>query len=333
MKRYNSIPEWLIPKITKTRVKKTILLSVTAGVLLCLDITPMSKGQARVDIYKEYKHDWLSQAPDRGKSLKIYECTVIFLTSGTSTTIPADWNSANNSVECIGGGGSGKAGDPCSGGGGGGGGGGYSKILNETYTQSASRTIAIGGVAGDTSMKKDDNSTTACLAKGGATATSTTGGIGGAAASGTGATKTSGGAGGNGFTVGGGGGGAGGPSADGVAGANGTGTGNGGAGNGGAGGAGGAAGAPGGVGGDGLDLGDGTKGTGGGGGAGNGASSAGGAGGLYGGGGGGGQILTGAAGVGKQGLIVLTYTAGAAPIPFTVKQWQDPDFTVKQIMY
>ncbi len=43
--------------------------------------------------------------------------TTITLTSGTTWTVPADWDSANNSVECIGGGG---AGGNSSGAGGGG---------------------------------------------------------------------------------------------------------------------------------------------------------------------------------------------------------------------
>ena len=33
--------------------------------------------------------------------------TTIYLVSGTSWTVPADWNSAANTIECIGGGGSG----------------------------------------------------------------------------------------------------------------------------------------------------------------------------------------------------------------------------------
>src|SRR5256885_16261958 len=38
--------------------------------------------------------------------------TVIFLTSGTSYTRPADWNDANNSIELIGGGQGGQSGVP-----------------------------------------------------------------------------------------------------------------------------------------------------------------------------------------------------------------------------
>ena len=76
--------------------------------------------------------------------------TVIFLKSGTSWTVPNDWNSLNNTIECIGGGGAG------SGSGGGGGGGAYSKKNNLTLSPGASITYAVGsggastGAGGDT---------------------------------------------------------------------------------------------------------------------------------------------------------------------------------------
>src|SRR5438105_1374799 len=74
----------------------------------------------------------------------------IFLTSGTSWTVPSDWNNANNSIELIGGGGgagpgysdsSGSGGE----GGGGGGAGGYSKITNVSLVPNSAVTIAVGG--------------------------------------------------------------------------------------------------------------------------------------------------------------------------------------------
>ena len=71
--------------------------------------------------------------------------TVIFLTSGTSWVVPSDWNSANNTVEVIGGGGGGA--DSTNGGGGsgqGGGGGAYAKKTNVTLTPGATVTIAVG---------------------------------------------------------------------------------------------------------------------------------------------------------------------------------------------
>jgi hypothetical protein len=68
--------------------------------------------------------------------------TVIFLTSGTSWTVPADWNNSNNTIEVIGGGGGGEV--SVANVGTGGGGGGYSKITNLALTGGASVTINIG---------------------------------------------------------------------------------------------------------------------------------------------------------------------------------------------
>jgi len=55
--------------------------------------------------------------------------TVVYLLSGTSWTVPADWNNASNTVEAIGGGGGGE-GLGVGNNGGGGGGGEYRKITN-----------------------------------------------------------------------------------------------------------------------------------------------------------------------------------------------------------
>jgi hypothetical protein len=148
-----------------------------------------------------------------------------FLTSGTSWTVPSDWNNSNNSIEVIGGGGGGAGGFADSsgsggGGGGAGGGGGYSKATNVTLTPGVAVTIAIGagGTGGPNSGSGSSggdtylcNSTSNCAsitdssviagAKGGtagSVGTSTSGGAGGAggaAASGVGSVKNSGGAG------------------------------------------------------------------------------------------------------------------------------------------
>lgn len=70
--------------------------------------------------------------------------TYIFLTSTATTptwTVPADWNSSNNSIECIGGGGSGGSNGNNTVGGGGGG---YSKITNLSLTGGASVTYQVG---------------------------------------------------------------------------------------------------------------------------------------------------------------------------------------------
>src|SRR6267142_1621166 len=71
--------------------------------------------------------------------------TVIFLTSGTTWAVPANWNSANNKIECIGGGGGGQNGFASTQSGGGGGGAAYSKAVNVTLTPSSTVGIAVGG--------------------------------------------------------------------------------------------------------------------------------------------------------------------------------------------
>jgi len=78
---------------------------------------------------------------------------IYVLTTGTSFTVPANWNSSNNEIHLFAGGGGG-AGSRVSAdnraGGGGGGGGGYTKVNNLTLTPSSSVTYAIGaaGAAG-----------------------------------------------------------------------------------------------------------------------------------------------------------------------------------------
>ena len=155
--------------------------------------------------------------------------TVTFLISGTSWSVPSDWNNSNNTIEVIGGGGGGCSGATGStgtdgsingggtggsggGGCGGGGGGAYSKSSNVALTASANVTIAVGaagnssgGAGGDTYLC---NGTSNCAsiagsavqvgAKGGSGGSVTAGGAGGAAASGFGTTKYSGGTAGNG---------------------------------------------------------------------------------------------------------------------------------------
>ena len=67
----------------------------------------------------------------------------IFLTTGTTWTVPADWNSAANTIECIGGGGGATDGIGANVGTGGEGGH-YAKSQNITLTPSGSVNIAIG---------------------------------------------------------------------------------------------------------------------------------------------------------------------------------------------
>ena len=163
-----------------------------------------------------------------------------FLTSGTSWSVPNDWNDSNNRIETIGGGG--ESGSELDGGGAGGGGG-YSSTENINLPEGTSVTYAIGsgGVAGTPGNSTNGgntyfcNSTSNCAslagtavvvgAEGGKTISSASiGGAGGAAANGKAVgdnpLKFSGGKGGNGGPSnndgGGGGGGAGGPDNDGT---------------------------------------------------------------------------------------------------------------------
>lgn len=155
---------------------------------------------------------------------------VIFITSGTTYTVPADFGSLV-SVEVIGGG----AGSRRATNGGGSGGGAYSKTVAITglaANQGCFVSIGAGGTAGttatpggvtwfNTSNTAPNFSTTGALARGGLPATGVTGGAGGASGTGTGSTVFSGGAGGSttgGLNGKGGGGGAGGPGGNGGAG-------------------------------------------------------------------------------------------------------------------
>lgn len=146
---------------------------------------------------------------------------VITLTSGTSWTVPSNWNSHCNTVEVIGGGGGGGA--P-----GGGGGGAYSLASNITLTSGAATMYAIGSGGGASATGGDTYFCTAssnCTSIGGSAVVvgakggsggSGAGGSGGTTGSGVGTTKRTGGAGGSGSGCsGGGGGGAAGSTSDG----------------------------------------------------------------------------------------------------------------------
>lgn len=242
--------------------------------------------------------------------------TTSYLTSGTSYTVPSDWNSTNNTIEVIGGGGGGGNGK-----GGGGGGGAYSKVFNASLTPGASVTYAVGS-GGATDTDGGDtyfcNSTSNCASiagtavvvgakagvKGLPTGSGGTGGAGGSSSSGVGSIKRSGGTGADTCCTGAGGGGGG------AAGANGAGNNGssqtGGSGDAGFGGSAGSGGSPPTAGGAGTEW-DATHGSGGGGGGSNsGSGQVGGAGGAYGGGGGGGPASTNG-GAGAQGIIVIKY--------------------------
>jgi len=242
--------------------------------------------------------------------------TLIFLTAGSSWTVPADWNSASNSVETLAGGGGG--GQSATYGQGGGGGGAYSKVVNLSLSPGASIIYGVGaggvsaGAGGDTWFNGSSLASCSVGAQGGRGGATTR--AGGASASGVGSTKYSGGDGGAaGFSAGGGGGGAAGPFGAGASGTAATGGNFPGAGGGGDnthGGAGGAAGstsanAPAGSPGAEWDASHGSGGGGGGGAASLYGYFAGGAAGLYGAGGGGSASGTVS---GAPGIIVISYT-------------------------
>jgi hypothetical protein len=137
---------------------------------------------------------------------------VIFLTSGTTWTVPSDWTATDNTIEVIGGGGGGGAGVSTANPSSGGGGGGYSKIVNASLTPGSSVTYAIGangsggassgaagGTGGDTYFNGASCGAASVCAKGGTGGNSTTAGMGGEQSGntgGVGTTKTLGGNGG-----------------------------------------------------------------------------------------------------------------------------------------
>lgn len=233
---------------------------------------------------------------------------VIFLTSGTSWTVPSDFNQFLNQIEVIAGGGTGASGVADTRAGGAGGGGEYRKIIGFNPGSASTVAYTIGSAGGTTTWNNGMIS-----ANGGVAGSGSSGGAGGSGGTGgEGHNGNSGGAGsvGTGSRGGGGGGGAGGVNANGSIGN---------AGSGAAGGDGGAGGSPnGGAGGIGAVGGDGTVWTAnpggtqagpGGGGAG-GFTGTGFSGGLFGAGGGGGgstAVAGNPGAAGRPGIIVITY--------------------------
>ena len=103
----------------------------------------------------------------------------VFLTTGTTWTVPSDWNSASNTIECIGGGG-GATSANSSNVGTGGEGGHYAKSQNITLTPLATVNIAIGTggtggssptAGGSTWFNGTTLATSSCGALGGAAGT------------------------------------------------------------------------------------------------------------------------------------------------------------------
>ena len=115
--------------------------------------------------------------------------TAYLLTSGTTFTVPSDWNSSNNNIYMIGAGGGGAAGAASGNNraaGGGGGGGAFTQLTNFTATPSSSITYAIGTSASNTNGGNTTWDSGTYIANGGSTGTATTtpssaGGAGGTA--------------------------------------------------------------------------------------------------------------------------------------------------------
>lgn len=154
----------------------------------------------------------------------------IFITSGTTFTVPLDWNHANNTVFVIGDGGGGSSSVSGTNYGVAGGGGAFSSANNLVLTPGSNVAVHIGsGGAGGSGSEGPgsagsgawfngtslSNASVSAAGGGGGTPTTQTPGAGGATASGIGSTKFAGGSGGsvvgNGFNGGSGAGGAGGP--------------------------------------------------------------------------------------------------------------------------
>jgi uncharacterized repeat protein (TIGR01451 family) len=137
----------------------------------------------------------------------------IYLTSGSSWTVPSNWNASHNTIEVIGGGGGGAPAVLNGAPGGGGGGGGYSQIANLPLTPGGAVTYHVGtgggaSVAGGDSWFNGATLAAASVgAKGGGGASGASPGVGGVAGNGVGSTTYSGGRGGIGGGMGGGGGG------------------------------------------------------------------------------------------------------------------------------
>ena len=254
--------------------------------------------------------------------------TFVVLTSGSTWTVPANWNNASNAIWALGAGGNGGTASQNVYNGAGGGGGAFASVANKTLTPGASINIQVGvndGTTGSGTTPTANtwfNNSSTLVAAGGASASGSTQGAAGSTANSVGTVKYAGGAGGSsGGSTAGGGGGAGGPNGAGGAGQAVTTTGaNGGTGDNSHGGAG--ASTLAGVGAAGTEWAPLTAATGVGSGGGGGGTltptnQAGGAGGAYGaaGGGGSGTGASWAGGAGAGGVIVIAYNASPLVYP------------------
>lgn len=105
----------------------------------CKKVTNDSGTGLSVYVPTQTAEEWVSfySSPPSGVAIASCGPKVIFLTSGTTWTVPADWDSANNTIEAIGGGGGGFSTR-------GGGGAAYSKTNNLVLTPGSTVTIRIG---------------------------------------------------------------------------------------------------------------------------------------------------------------------------------------------
>jgi len=110
-----------------------------------------------------------------------------FLTSGTSWSVPSDWNNADNTIECIGAGGNGAQNSKSTHyAGAGGGGGAYASTANVALTSgSVSYLIALGG-SGSATYFQNSSGTTILSCGAGGNASDATAGTAGTAITGTG---------------------------------------------------------------------------------------------------------------------------------------------------
>jgi hypothetical protein len=285
-------------KMQRTQFKMSTLTKLAGIATLCTILWTVTYDQISMGVLEAKREHFIT---DTITGEEFVTATVVFLTTtgGATWTFDGTWNNANNSIEAIGTGSTGRngGGAPFNFGCSGGGGGAYAAVTNQTISTNKSYTIPAAGanpanVTWDTTVVVADSGN-----QSGACATASTGGL---ASNSTGTTKFNGGscATPTGSNAGTGGGGAAGP-----AGAGGTSvTQTGGTGNNG--------GTPANT--AGTHYG-GTHGAGGGGTGGSGNGVAGVSGKLYGAGGGGGGGAGAAGGAGAQGLIVLTWIpAGGA---------------------
>ena len=214
-----------LPTRSKTYTSLPFAILGAACVLITIyTLDPINDGALKVQ--RSVIEVASPHGPDNGEHrIPIILATVVFVTSGSTTGVPSDWNSADNDIETIGGGGGGRSAD-ASDFGPGGGGAAYNTIADLTLTPSATVDIAVGAGGAEEVDGGDTwfNGTTLALSsvgsKGGDAGIATqTAGPGGLASEGEGDSGNDGGAGGasiNGAEGGGGGGGAAGPNGDGA---------------------------------------------------------------------------------------------------------------------